>query len=438
MTRHKPAHDIVIVGGGAGGLELATRLGNKLGRGMRAQVTLIDASASHLWKPLLHEVAAGSLDSYAERLEYLAQAHWHHFRFCFGRMDGLDRARQRVWIAPATDQNGHEIMPRRSLHYDTLVIAVGSVGNDFGIPGVAEHCIMLDTPEQARQFHRLHIDACLRAQTQAGPVAPGQITVGIVGTGATGVELAAELHDTTRELSSYGLEHIDPDKSLRLVLVGSAEHVLPGLPVRLSDAVAAQLHSMGIEMHNGEHVIEVRADGMLTHTGKFIRASMMVWAAGIKAPDILTTLGLPTNHAQQLIVRQTLQTADDAIFAFGDCAACPLPDGKGIVPARAQAAHQQASLLVKSIRCRLNHKPLPLYVYRDYGSLVALGQHSTVGNLMGRWSGHGLRVEGLWARLMYRSLHTLHLLALNGYVKTALLLLANLINTPNKVTIKLH
>jgi len=438
MTSHKPAHDIVIVGGGAGGLELATRLGNKLGRGTRAKVTLIDAAASHVWKPLLHEVAAGSLDSYAERQEYLAQAHWHHFNFGFGSIDGLDRTRQQVWIAAKLDQYGQEIMPRRSLHYDTLVIAIGSVGNDFGIPGVAEHCIMLDTPEQARQFHRRHIDACLHAQTQTGPVAPGQITVGIVGTGATGVDLAAALHDTTRELSAYGLKHLDPGKSLRLVREGAAEHILPGLPQHLTDAVTAQLHTMGIEIHNGEHVVEVRENGMLTHTGKFFHASMMVWAAGIKAPDVLTTLGLPTNHAQQLIVRPTLQTEDDAIFAFGDCAARPLPDGKGTVPARAQAAHQQASLLVKSISCRLNHKPLPQYVYRDYGSLVALGQHRTVGNLMGRLSGKGLMIEGLWARLMYRSLHTMHLLALHGYIKTALLLLANLINAPNKDGIKLH
>ncbi|MDP1533903.1 MAG: FAD-dependent oxidoreductase, partial [Rubrivivax sp.] len=143
------AHEIVIVGGGAGGLELATRLGDKLGKKKRARVTLIDASPSHIWKPLLYEVAAGSLDSYAERLEYLAQGHWHHFTFRLGRMDGLDRTRQEISVAPTLDDDGLEIIPRRRFHYDTLIIAIGSVGNDFGVPGVKEHCIMLDTPEQA-------------------------------------------------------------------------------------------------------------------------------------------------------------------------------------------------------------------------------------------------------------------------------------------------
>src|SRR5574340_574701 len=355
-------HQIVIVGGGAGGLQLATRLGDRLGKKKRACITLIDASPSHLWKPLLYEVAAGSLDSYAERLEYLAQGHWHGFTFRLGRMDGLDRARQEVSVAPTFDDDGVEIIPRRTFHYDTLIIAVGSVGNDFGVPGVKEHCIMLDTPEQAREFHRRHINACLRANTQTEAVAPGQLTIGIVGAGATGVELAAELHDTTRELSSYGMDNIEPDKSLKLLIVEASDR---------SE--------------------ERRADGMLTADGEFIPASMMVWSAGIKAPDFLNDLdGLDSNRINQLVVRPTLQTTrDDNIFAFGDCAACPMPDGNGFVPPRAQAAHQQASMLVKSVCRRLRGKSLPEYAYRDYGSLVALGRFAPVGNLMGGNQGPG-------------------------------------------------
>lgn len=434
------AHEIVIVGGGAGGLELATRLGDRLGRRGTARVTLVDAARSHLWKPLLFEVAAGSLDSYADRLEYLAQAHWHHFRFHLGRMDGLDRAQRVIHLAPTLDERGVEIIPRRTLRYDTLVIAVGSVANDFGVPGVREHCAMLDTPEQARDFHRRHINACLQAHAQPEAVAPGQLTVAIVGAGATGVELAAELHDTTRELSAYGLERIDPDKNLRLVIVEAAERILPGLPPRLSTAVLKRLHELGIAVHCGERVVEVRADGLLTASGKFIVAGMMVWSAGIKAPDFLAGLdGLESNRIHQLLVRPSLQTTrDDAIFAFGDCAACPLPDGKGSVPPRAQAAHQQASLLLRSLRRRLRGQSLPIYRYRDYGSLVALGLFSPVGSLMGALIGGSVMIEGALARLVYWSLHKAHQTALNGYYKTALATLANLINAPNRVKIKLH
>jgi NADH dehydrogenase len=439
LTTEQRAHEIVIVGGGAGGLELATRLGNKLGKKKRANITLIDASPSHLWKPLLYEVAAGSLDSYAERLEYLAQAHWHRFRFRLGRMDGLNRARQEVSVAPTLDENGVEIIPRRSFHYDTLVIAVGSVGNDFGVPGVKEHCIMLDTPEQAREFHRRHINACLRAHTQTAEVPAAQHTVVIVGAGATGVELAAELHDTTRELSAYGLEKIDPDKTLKLLIVEASDRILPGLPPRLSAAAAERLGELGVEIHTNERVVEVRADGMLTANGKLIPASMMVWSAGIKAPDFLKEIdGLETNRVNQLVVRPTLQTTrDDNIFALGDCAACPMPDGRN-VPPRAQAAHQQASLMAKAICRRFRGKPLLEYVYRDYGSLVALGRFSTVGNLMGGLSGGSIMIEGVLARLVYWSLHKMHEIALHGWVKTAMTTYAHFISTPTRARIKLH
>src|SRR5512134_2115202 len=159
-------HRIVIVGGGAGGIELATRLGDTLGRKNRARITLIDHSRTHLWKPLLHEFAAGSMDLDYHALDYLAQARWHHFRFQLGEMDGLDRGRKVVRVAPTFDEDGRELIPRREIPYDTLVMAVGSQSNDFGTPGAREHAISLDTAEQAERFHRLLVNACIRANAQ--------------------------------------------------------------------------------------------------------------------------------------------------------------------------------------------------------------------------------------------------------------------------------
>src|SRR5690606_20134684 len=183
------AHRIVIVGGGAGGLELATRLGDRYGRKGRLRVTLIDRARTHLWKPLLHEFAAGSLDIDAHDLDYLAQARWHHFSFQLGEMDGLDRTRRVVRVAPTRDEDGEELIPRREIPYDTLVIAVGSRTNDFGTPGAREHAISLDTAEEAESFHRQLINACIRANAQKGPIRPEQLNVAIIGAGATGVEL---------------------------------------------------------------------------------------------------------------------------------------------------------------------------------------------------------------------------------------------------------
>jgi NADH dehydrogenase len=430
-------HRIVIVGGGAGGLELATKLGNRLGRGGLADVTLVDANRTHIWKPLLHEVAAGTLDSHEDELEYLAQAAMNGFRFRLGRMMGLDRERKEIRVAATFNQQGEEIIPERSFAYDTLVIAIGSVSNDFGVPGVQEHCHFLDTTQQAEAFQTRLMEAYLKAHTQGKPLEPGQLDVAIAGAGATGVELAAQLHKVSRLLNAYGLDEITPAQ-IKISIIEAADRILPGLPPDLSEKTAAELRRLNIHLVTGERVVEATRDGIKTHTQRFIPAHIKVWAAGIKAPDFLKDLaGLETNGANQLMVRATLQTTrDDDIFALGDCAACPLPDG-GIVPPRAQSAHQQASLLVKALRRRLRGEPLPEYRYRDYGSLVSLGRYSTVGNLMGNLTGT-VMVEGFVARMVYLSLYKMHQLALYGPFRTGMLTVSHLFRSSVHPEIKLH
>jgi NADH:ubiquinone reductase (H+-translocating) len=434
-------HHIVIVGGGAGGLELATRLGDSLGRNKKAEITLIDSTRTHMWKPLLHEIAAGSMNPDKHQLEYLAQAHWHHFHFRLGRMDGLNRVTKEVTIAPHHDEDGVEVIPRRSFKYDTLVIAIGSTTNDFGIKGALEHSIALDTQEQAEKFHRRLHNALVRAQTQTAPIQAGQIDVAIVGAGATGVELAAELHNTTRELTAYGLDKIDADRDIKISIIEASERVLPALPTKLSLAVASELKSLNVQVLTGERVTEVTNKGVTTHTGRFVPAELIVWAAGIKAPDFLKQLdGLEVNRINQLVVKPNLQTTlDENIFAFGDCAACPWIGHDGNVPPRAQAAHQQASLLVKTMKKRVANKTiLPEYKYRDYGSLVNLGRYSTVGSLMGALSGGSMYIEGLFARLMYQSLYKMHLMTLHGFFTVALQTIARIITQRTEPKIKLH
>ncbi len=436
-------HHVVIVGGGAGGLELATKLGDSLARKGKAAITLIDQSKTHVWKPLLHEIAAGSMNPERHELVYLAQAHWHHFSFRLGSMDSLNRAKREISISPHFDEDGFEVIPRRTLHYDTLIIAVGSTTNDFGIKGASEYSIALDTQEQAEKFHRRLHNALLRAQTQGTAVQAGQLEVVIVGAGATGVELSAELHNTTRELAAYGLDKIDADRDIKISLVEASERVLPALPPKLSASVALELSKLGVHLYSGERVTEVTNQGIHTHTGKFIPSALVVWAAGIKAPDFLRGIdGLETNQINQLIVTRTLQTSlDENIFAFGDCAACPNIHGQAgeSVPPRAQAAHQQASMLVKTIKHRVAGKAdLPEYTYLDYGSLVNLGRYTTVGNLMGSVSGGSLFIEGLVARLMYQSLYQMHLMALHGFWSTALQTLARLITQRTESRVKLH
>ncbi len=434
-------HHIVIVGGGAGGLELATRLGDSLGKNKKADITLIDSTRTHVWKPLLHEIAAGSMNPDKHELEYMAQAYWHHFHFRLGRMDGLDRAKKEVTIAPFFDEDGIEVISRRTFKYDTLVIAIGSTTNDFGIKGALEYSIALDTQGQAEKFHRRLHNALVRAQTQTTPILSGQLDVVIVGAGATGVELAAELHNTTRELAEYGLDKIDVDRDIKISIIEASERLLPALPTKLSMAVELELKKLRVQVFTGERVTEVSNKGVTTHSGRFIPSELIVWAAGIKAPNFLKELdGLETNRINQLVVKQTLQTTlDENIFAFGDCAACPWIGHDGNVPPRAQAAHQQASLLVKTMKKRItNQSNLPNYRYRDYGSLVNLGRYSTVGSLMGALSGGSMYIEGLFARLMYQSLYKMHLMALHGLPEVVLQTLAHIITRRTETQVKLH
>jgi NADH:ubiquinone reductase (H+-translocating) len=433
-------HHIVIVGGGAGGLELATRLGDTLGRRGRARITLIDRARTHLWKPLLHEVAAGSMDLDDHALDYIAQARWHHFRFQLGSMESLDRARRVVSVAPTLDEDGRQLISRREIEYDTLVIAIGSSTNDFRTPGAAEHAISLDMPEQAELFHRRLVNACIRANSQTEPLRPEQLNVVIIGAGATGVELAAELHKSTRELVAYGFDKIDPEHDVKLTIIEAAPRILPALPERLSEATAKLLEGLKIQMLTNERVTEVTAHGVVTATGKTVPAELTVWAAGIKAPDLLKDLeGLESNRINQLMVKQTLQTTrDENVFAFGDCACCPWPNRQPCVPPRAQAAHQQATHLAKMLPRRLDGRPLKPYVYRDFGSLLSLGEYSTVGTLMGALIGGTIFVEGLFARFMYVSLYQMHLYALHGLAKVVLNMLARMITRRTEPRIKLH
>ena len=443
MTVTSKRHHIIIVGGGAGGLELATGLGNKLGKKGKADITLVDATMTHLWKPLLHEVAAGTLDSHDDELDYLAQGHWHHFKFRLGYMDGLDRNKREITLAPSLDEEGKEYIPRRTFQYDTLIIAVGSMTNDFGIKGVKEHCYFLDSTKQAEKFHQMLLKKCYAAQTQSTPLREGQLHVAIAGAGATGIELAAELHGSTRKLVTYGLDQIDPGRDIKLDIIEAADSILPALPKRLSDKAVDALEKIGVKLGLGERITEATAQGFNTEKGNFIASEIKVWAAGIKAPDFLAELdGLETNKVNQLIVNSSLQTTvDENIFAFGDCASCKIPGTDQIVPPRAQAAHQQASMLVKSMRRRLQAQPLPEYKYVDYGSLVNLSRYTTVGslmgNLLGRWSG-SLMIEGLIARFVYLSLYKMHQIALHGYIRTGFMTLADLLVRKHRPELKLH
>ena len=431
-----PMKKIVIIGGGAGGLELATSLGHKLGRKKKAEIILVDRNHSHLWKPLLHEVATGSLDDGVDALSYLAHARNHGFTFQIGSLTDIDRENKTIKLAEICDENGEMLVPVRDIAYDQLVMALGSTSNDFGTPGVKDHCIFLDNPHQAHRFHNEMLNLFLKFSASADK--QKKVNIAIVGGGATGVELSAELHNAVKQLHSYGFKGLDSE-ALNVTLVEAGERILPALPPRISAAAHQELTKLGVRVLTQTMVTSADKNGLNTKFGEFIDADLMVWAAGIKAPDFMKDIaGLETNRINQLVVEPTLQTTRDPdIYAIGDCASCPQPSG-GFVPPRAQSAHQMASRCFANIMAQRKGQSLKPYVYKDHGSLVSLSRFSTVGSLMGNLMRGSMMVEGRLARLVYVSLYRMHQIALHGYIKTGLMMLVGGINRVIRPRLKLH
>lgn len=431
---------IVIVGGGAAGLELAAKLGAHYGR-KHHDIILVDCNRTHIWKPLLHEVATGSLDANLDEVGYRSHCHRWGYRYFYGSLAGIDRNRRRIRLAAIQDDRGREVIASHEIRYDYLVLAYGSVTNDFGTPGVAENCTFLDSRDQADRFRDKLLDQCLRvSRTMASdPSGDAQVRVAIVGAGATGVELAAELYNAADALGYYGLEVFDRSR-LQVTLIEAGPRILPALPEQLAAAARAELEALGVRVLVDTPVVEATPEGMILRSGERIGADLQVWAAGVKAKPIAEGLdGLEVARSGQVVVRPTLQSeSDERVFAIGDCAFCKLPGSDRPVPPRAQAAHQMADAAFANLKRMMADKPLVDFVYKDHGSLVSLSRFSTVGSLMGNLVGGRMAVEGRLARFIYLSLYRMHLLAIHGWIKGSAMIAISHMNRIVRPRLKLH
>jgi NADH:ubiquinone reductase (H+-translocating) len=431
---------IVVVGGGAGGLELVRRLGARFGRTAH-DIILVDRNRTHIWKPLLHEVAAGSLDANLDEVGYRSHCHRWGYRYFQGALEGVDREAREVIIAPLTDEDGSELVGRHRIRYDYCVLAVGAVSNDFGTPGVREHCMCLDSRDEADRFRHKLLDQCLRVSREmvADPASDAHVRIAIVGGGATGVELAAELYNAAAALRHYGLEVFDESR-LEVTLVEAGPRILPALPERLAEAAHEELEALGVRVLTGTQVTQATGEAIVTRSGERIVADLRLWAAGVRGPALeADPSGLERNRNRQFTVRPTLQTSlDDRIFAIGDCASCTLPGSDRPVPPRAQAAHQMATAAYRNLVRLMAGKPLEDFRYRDHGSLVSLSRFSTVGSLMGNLIGGRMAIEGRLARFVYASLYRMHLIAIHGWWKGLALLVVGRMNAIVRPRLKLH
>ncbi len=422
---------IVVLGGGAGGLELVVKLAKRYRRDSTIHIVLIDSQPSHIWKPLLHEVATGSLNSNVDEISYLSLARKYRFRFVLGRCDRVDKNAKLVHLEQTLDDRGQELFPARTQAFDKLVIAVGSMSNDFGTPGIQQHCLMLDSRQEADRFHRRFVDQLHRVSQS------GNLQVVIVGGGATGVELAADLYNVARQLPEYGFSE-NTEQKINVVVVEAGDRLLAQLPDRVGDSVAKELKALGVDVRLNTRIEQATDTSVITASGEALSSHISVWAAGIKAPVWLANSEFDVDAIGRVIVTDHLAVPGESdIYALGDCCACPMHDG-GVVPPRAQSAHQMASYLYSKFKVNEAADEGDAFVYQDLGSLISLSEFSTVGNLMGNLMKGSVFIEGWLARRFYLALYRMHQAAVLGYWKTLLTMIGDVLYRTTHAKLKLH
>lgn len=435
MAESNGQHKIVIVGGGVAGLEIATMLGRRWRRQHHhaPSITLIDRDFAHVWKPMLHTIAAGTRDISQQQTTYIAQARDAGFAYQPGEMCGLDRVNREILIAPLNAPDDRLLVPARQLAYDTLIVALGSQANDFGTPGVAEHCMTIDSRQQADAFNReirIRILQCLAQE--------GELPIAIVGGGATGVELAAELVQLTQTAVAYGAEGLAA--RISITLIESGPRLLAAFPQDISESTQARLESLGIHVKTHTRVNAANSEGFVLGDGSVVPAALKVWAAGIKAPEFMAQLGgLETTPGNQLIILPTLQTTlDPHIYAVGDCSSLKLPGAARPLAPTAQTAHQQAQHLIRHLPAAIERgTPIPDFVYRDFGALVSLGEYDAYGSLGKFGLLRDVTFKGRLAQLSHVMLYRSHQARLHGFWRGGLLWLVDHLNSRLRASIRL-
>lgn len=426
---------IVIVGGGAGGLELATRLGHRIGR-KAALLTLVDRNPAHLWKPRLHEVAAGLIGTGDDETNYLAHGCTHGFDFVLGSLTGLDVAAKTISLDPViSPETGREVLGARTLAYDTLVLALGSRVNDFGIPGVLEYCHMLDSPAQALRLQRAFLEAAIRV----GAGRLDRVRVGIVGAGATGVELAAELHHAVHAMERWG--GLGAAGKLDITLIEMASRVLPAVDPRTSKRAMTALERLDVNVMLGKSVERVTQDALHLSGGGTVPCDIKVWASGVAGHEVVGKLkGLTLSRGMRIVVDDHLVCVGARdVFAMGDCAAAPSHISNTSVPPTAQVAHQQSAYLAKALERSLTGEPIGAFKYRPQGTLVSLGEGGATGEFPTlRRNQSVFPANGALAKLLYVSLYHMHRVALHGWFRAGALFLADRLRRITLPPVKLH
>jgi len=389
---------IVIIGGGFAGTAIALRL-ERLFRGDASlEITLLDSENFFTFTPLLPEVPSGSIQP--KHIVFPLRALLQRTRVCQASVNAIDVDRRTVTAAHC-GACGDFMLP-----FDHLVLALGSVPNFFGLPGVAEHALTIKSLADATQLHAHVIDKLEHADLQPDPaVRRRMLTFVVAGGGFAGVETIAELNDFVRGAGRY-YPHIQPEE-IRLVLIHSGDRILPEVSASLSRYALEKLRSRGVEVLLNTRVKACAPHSVTINDGATLDAHTFVWAAGTAPNPVLELVQVARSKSGRVAVDANLAARDrSCIWAVGDSACVPDIVSGGDCPPTAQFALRQGRRLADNIAAVIRgHEPQP-FRFKAIGLLAGLGRRSAVAEIF------GFRFSGFLAWWLWR---TIYLLKLPGF-----------------------
>lgn len=420
---------ILILGGGSGGLELASQLAGVEG----LDVALVDRELAHLWKPRLHEFAAGTVSSSLAEMSFYMLGQLRGFRFEQGTVSAIDHDRREVVLAAIPGEDGTIAARERRVPYDICVVALGGVVPDFGTAGVKEFAVRLDTKADADRFRDRFIATMIEARETGEPA-----EVVIVGSGATGTELAAHLRRSERGFFDQNKAE-RRRKLLGITILEAAPEIMPGADEELRRQLTERLRRLDIKTVTDVKVSRIAVDAVYSETGETWACDLAVWAAGLVGNPVLKDLGrFEMDKRGRIVVDGTLRsTVDENVYVMGDAASVTPPGSDKPLPPTAQAASQQADYLAQTLPILARGEPVEPFRYSDKGRLIQLGRAGTVGRI-----GFGRKddffVHGHFAAAAYNALQRKHQWRVLGTLRGTVSIAADMISPTKGPALKLH
>jgi NADH:ubiquinone reductase (H+-translocating) len=394
---------IVVLGGGFGGVYTARRLEKLQARGAPIEITLVSRDNFFLFTPMLHEVAASDLD--ITHIVSPLRTLLRRSAVFVEDVEAVDLARRRVRVSHGFEPHAHE------LEYDHLVIALGSITNYFGLPGLETHALTMKTLGDAIHLRNRVIATLEEADNECTRRDPGLLTFVVAGGGFAGVETLGALNDFVRDAMRFYPRL--QQAAVRMVLVHAGPRILPELGDALGEYAARQLAGRGMEVLTGARVTGVSPQGVSLGDGRFIPSRLVVWTAGTSPHPLIGRLPCTTDHGRVVVTGTMAVPGVPDVWALGDCAVIPDRTGKPFPPT-AQHAIREAATLADNIVASLEGKPLRAFEFQTLGQLAAIGRRAGVARIL------GVNFSGFVAWWLWRTIYLAKLPRFEKKVRVAL------------------